>query len=427
MNLSNSYVVKNGKVYLNREFVEKDILVENGIVTKIGDNLQADTVIDASGQIVTASFIDGHVHFRSPGFEYKEDIDTGSMSALKGGYSHVIEMANTNPVLDNVEVIESHLKDIEQQAHMNVTPFAACTDRLLGKTLVDVDAIAKLRIAGFSDDGKGIQDGETMKKILIEAGKYNYLVSAHCEDEEELGEVMGSINEGPTAEKLGLRGINNKSEWGMIERDLNICREIKDLPYHYHVCHISTQESFDLIKKAKDEGVNVTCEVTVHHLISDETEIVSHDSNFKMNPPLRSRKDVDALVAGLNAGDIDCIVTDHAPHSEKEKANPIATAPFGIIGLELAFSLLNTYLVKTGKVELETILNAMVNTPRKVFNLDNELKEGKPAYLTLIDLDKKITYKKEDIKSKSTNTFYLDRELDGVITTTIFKDKIYNW
>jgi len=427
MNSTSSYVVKKGKVYLGREFVTKDILVVDGIVKEIGDNLEADVVIDASNKLVTPSFIDGHVHFRSPGFEHKEDIVTGSTAALKGGYSHIIEMANTNPILDNVEVIQSHLQDIKEQALMNVKPFSACTLRLLGKELVDVDAIAKLDIAGFSDDGKGIQDGEMMKKILIEAGKYGYLVSAHCEDEEELGDVMGAINEGETSQKLGIKGINNKSEWGMIERDLNICREIKDLPYHYHVCHISTKESFDLIKKAKDEGINVTSEVTVHHLISDETEIVSNDSNYKMNPPLRTRKDVDALVAGLNAGDIDCIVTDHAPHSEKEKDQPIERAPFGIIGLELAFSLLNTYLVKTGKVELETILNAMVNTPRTVFNLDNELKEGKPAYLNIIDLDKKITYKKEDIKSKSTNTFYLDRELDGVIETTIFKDKIYNW
>lgn len=427
MNLSN-YILKNGTVYLNQEFVKKDIEIKDGIVVQIEDSLTGENIIDCQNKLITPSFIDGHVHFRTPGFEYKEDIKTGSMAALKGGYSHVCEMPNTNPTLDDVETIQAHLKQIEQEAYCYVIPFSGATTNLAGKEMVDIEKISLLAIEGFSDDGKGIQDDEMMEKVLIKAGKYHKLVSAHCEDEAEFVNGMGAINEGITASKNNIKAINNKSEWAMIKRDVEIAKIIHGKhEYQYHICHMSTKESLAILKEAKELGLNVSAEVTPHHLISDESQIDINNANYKMNPPLRNKEDVQAMVEGLNSGIIECIATDHAPHSEKEKANPIENAPFGIIGLELAFSLLNTYLVKTKQVELQTILKAMIDNPQRIFKINNSLQINRKAYLNIIDLDKEVQYTKDNLVSKSKNTFYLGQKLRGKVEKTIFENKIYEW
>ncbi|WP_423364377.1 dihydroorotase [Mycoplasma sp. P36-A1] len=430
MNL-NKYILQNADVYLNNKIEKLDIQIENGIIVKIANKIEDNNnikVIDCKNKLITTSFIDPHVHFRTPGYEHKEDLETGSMAALKGGYSHVCEMPNTNPVLDTELMINKHLKHIKKQAIIKIRPFSAATISLAGHVLVDIDNISKYDIAGFSDDGKGIQNKEIMKELLIKAGQNNKLVSAHCEDEEQFINGMGAFNEGNTTQKNNMIGINNKSEWVMIQRDIDIIKEIHNKhPYQYHICHMSTKESLDILKEAKKANLNVTAEVTPHHLISDDSEIDVTDSNYKMNPPLRNKKDVQAMIDGLNQGIIQCIATDHAPHSEAEKNQDVNDAPFGIIGLELAFSLLNTYLIKTQKVTLETILKAMIDNPQKIFNIDNSLKVGNKAYLNIIDLNKDVVYTKENIKSKSKNTFYLNRELKGKIEKTIFEDKIYNW
>ena len=427
MNLNN-YCLKNGLVYYEGRFQQLDIIIETGIVKEIGQFEYDGTIIDCSNKLITSSFIDPHVHFRTPGFSYKEDLKTGSKAALKGGYSHVFEMPNTNPCLDDYKTIVDHLKEIKKEALCYVYPFSAASTNLAGLELVDVNEIATLPIAGFSDDGKGIQSNNLMKEILIEAGKYQKVVSAHCEDEKEFKDGMGCIGVGQTSEKTGLKAINNKSEYAMIARDIEIIKTIHNKHnYQYHVCHLSTKESLAIIKEAKKLKLNVSCEVTPHHLISDEAQIDINDSNYKMNPPLRSKDDVAYLIAGLNEGYIEVIATDHAPHSEEEKTQAIEKAPFGIIGLELAFSLLNTYLVKTNKVKLETVLKCLIDNPRRLFKVDNELKINKKAYLNVIDLDKKVVYTKDNLVSKSANTFYLNSELVGKIEMTIFEDKQYQW
>ena len=428
MSLKNSYLLKNGQVFLDNEFKRVDIFIKDGLIKDIGNNLDVEAiVIDCTDKIITSSFIDVHVHFRTPGFSYKEDLVTGSKAAIAGGYSHVFEMPNTSPCLDDYETIQEHLKQIEKEALCYVYPFSAASINLAGKELVDVDKIAELNIAGFSDDGKGIQSTELMKDILIKAGKYYKIVSAHCEDESEFIGGMGAINQGTTSKENDMLGINNKSEYAMIQRDIDIIEEIHGkYNYQYHVCHVSTRESLEIIKKAKEKGYKVSCEATPHHLISDESIIDINNSNYKMNPPLRSKEDVNALIAGLNDGSIEVIATDHAPHSEEEKNQSIESAPFGIIGLELAFSLLNTFLVQEGKVSLETILNALTSNPARLFKVDNRLEIGKDAHINIIDLNKKITYTKENIKSKSKNTFYLNQELVGQVETVFFKDKVYH-
>jgi len=424
----NKYCLKNGLVYYQGELQHLDILIEDNKVVEIGKIDYDGDIIDCTNKLITPSFIDVHVHFRTPGFSYKEDLKTGTMAALKGGYSHVCEMPNTNPCLDDVTTINEHLKQIKDEALCYVYPFSAATTNLAGKELVDVEGIAKLNIAGFSDDGKGIQLDKLMEDILIKAGQVHKLVSAHCEDENEFEDGMGCISEGITSQKTGLKTINNKSEYAMIERDIRLIEKIHGKhPYQYHVCHISTKESLEIISDAKSKNYNVTCEVTPHHLISDESEIDINNSNYKMNPPLRSKEDVLAMVTGLNDGTIEVIATDHAPHSEEEKQQAIDKAPFGIIGLELAFSLLNTYLIKKEKVSLDTILQCLIDNPSRIFKIDNSLGINKKAYLNVIDLDEKVVYTKDNLLSKSSNTFYLDRELQGKIEMTIFEDKQYKW
>lgn len=429
MNLNN-ILLKDATIYLNKEFIDKDILIEDGIIKAIEDNITTENakIIDCSNKLVTPSFIDVHVHLRTPGFEYKEDLVSGSKAALKGGYSHLFSMPNTNPCLDDFDIIASHIKDIEAKSLVKVFPFSAISKKLAGKELVDIEKIAKLNIGGFSDDGKGLQDDNLMKEALIKAGQANRLISAHCEDEDEFDNGIGSISEGKTAQKSGLKTINNKSEYAMIARDLKIIDEIHNIHnYQYHVCHISTKESLDLIKEAKANNHNVSCEVTPHHLISSEEEIDVNNANYKMNPPLRSKADRDYLVAGLNDKSIEIIATDHAPHSFEEKQKSFENAPFGIIGLELAFSLLNTHLVKTNKVKLETILDCLIDNPTRIFKIDKKVAINEKAYFNIIDLDKEVVYTKDNVVSKSSNTFYLDTKLHGKIEKVIFEDKLYEY
>lgn len=429
MNL-NKVILKNGTLYLNEKFIKQDILIEQGLIKAIEANLEDSEakVIDCTNKLITPSFVDVHVHLRTPGFEYKEDLITGTKAALKGGYSHLCSMPNTFPCLDNYEVIKDHLEAINKQALCYVYPFSAMSYALAGQELVEVEKIASLAIAGFSDDGKGLQDDELMKEALIRAGKENKLVSAHCEDEDEFEEGIGSIGVGKTASKTGLKTISNKSEYAMIDRDLKIIDQIHgEHNYQYHVCHISTVESLTLIKKAKAKRHHVSCEVTPHHLISCEEDLNVDDANFKMNPPLRSQADRDYLIAGLNDGSIDVIATDHAPHSKEEKQKAFEQAPFGIIGLELAFSLLNTYLVKTDLVQLETILKCLIDNPTRLFKIDKKVAVNEKAYFNVIDLESEVIYTKDNLASKASNTFYLDRPLKGKIEKVIFENKLYEY
>lgn len=424
---SSKVVLKNAQVFMESGFETVDIEIENGCISKIETDIACDNILDLEGKIISPGFVDPHVHLREPGFTKKEDIASGTLSAIKGGYTHVMAMPNTNPCMDDVNTIQHFNSLVTEKANCNVKTFSAISKELMGEELVDFKAISKLDIAGFSDDGKGVQTEEKMLETLKIIEDMDTILSLHCEDEAELGEEMGSVNLGVASKRHNLVGINNASEWKMVKRDLDLMFENKLNP-KYHVCHASTRETIDLIKLGKERGQDVSCEVTPHHLILTDEDISLPNPNFKMNPPLRAKADQQRLIKGLNEGEIEIIATDHAPHAEFEKERGIVKGPFGIIGLDTAFSLLYTYLVKPGKVELETILKAMTYNPAKRFEIkDYGIKVGMAANLTVLDLGKSKIYTKENMGSKASNTPFINQELQATVEMTIVNGRVHNW
>ena len=318
---------------------------------------------DGSAQYaVFPGFCDVHVHFREPGFSYKETMVSGSAAAARGGYTDVCTMPNLNPVPDSVAHLREQLTLIPQDG-IRIHPYGSITVGQRGETLADLAGMAPDCIA-FSDDGRGVQDEAMMRQAMIEAKRLGKMIVAHCEDNSLLH--GGYIHDGAYAAANGHRGICSESEWGPIARDLKLAEEIGCA---YHVCHISCKESVDLIRKAKAEGVDVTCETAPHYLTMDDSYL-QEDGRFKMNPPLRCAADREALVEGLRDGTIDCIATDHAPHSAEEKAKGLEHSAFGVVGLETAFPALYTHLVKTGLVPLETVVRALTVNPRHRFGIE---------------------------------------------------------
>ena len=311
---------------------------------------------------VLPGFCDVHVHFREPGFSYKETIATGSRAAARGGYTAVCTMANLNPVPDSPEHLRMQTELIERDAVIAVYPYASITKMEAGIELVDMEALSSEAIA-FSDDGRGVQEEDMMRKAMTEAKRLGQIIVAHCEVNALLR--GGYIHDGDYAREHGHKGICSESEYGQIARDLRLAEEIGCA---YHVCHISAKESVALIREAKARGVNVTCETAPHYLVMDDSDL-REEGRFKMNPPLRSREDREALVAGLLDGTIDMIATDHAPHSAEEKARGLAGSPFGIVGLETAFSVMYTHLVRPGILSLERLMELMVTNPRRRFGI----------------------------------------------------------
>ena len=306
-------------------------------------------------------FCDVHVHFREPGFSYKETIASGSRAAARGGYTAVCTMPNLNPVPDCLQHLEPQLEKI-REASIAVYPYGAITRGQQGEKLADMEALAPYVIA-FSDDGRGVQDKAMMEQAMLHARDLGKLIVAHCEDNSLLR--GGYIHEGAYAKAHGHRGICSESEWGPIARDLELAAKTG---CGYHVCHISTKESVDIIRQAKKSGVNVTCETGPHYLVMDDS-FLQEDGRFKMNPPLRSPEDREALVEGLQDGTIDMIATDHAPHSAEEKARGLEKSAFGVVGLETAFPVLYTYLVKPGILSMEALLQKLVTNPRQRFGI----------------------------------------------------------
>ena len=311
---------------------------------------------------VFPGFCDVHVHFREPGFSYKETVKSGSMAAAHGGYTAVCTMPNLNPVPDSAEHIDEQLAIIESDATVHIYPYASITVGQNGKELSDMDALAKKAIA-FSDDGRGVQNDEMMRSAMKRAKELDKIIVAHCEVNELLR--GGYIHDGEYARAHGHRGICSESEYLQIERDIEL---VKEIGCKYHVCHISTKQSVDAIRRAKREGVDITCETGPHYLILDDSDLQEH-GRFKMNPPLRSKEDREALVEGILDGTIDMIATDHAPHSAEEKSRGLEKSAFGIVGLETAFSLMYTHFVRTGKLTLERLIELMAINPRKRFNI----------------------------------------------------------
>ena len=311
---------------------------------------------------VLPGFCDVHVHFREPGFSYKETIKTGCDAAARGGYTAVCTMPNLNPVPDSAEHLKAQTDLIDESATIGVYPYGSITVGQKGEALADLDAMADRAVA-YSDDGRGVQDEEMMQAAMIEAKRLGKIIVAHCEDNSLLH--GGYIHDGDYAKAHGHRGICSESEWGPIARDLKLAEET-GCPYH--VCHISTKESVALIREAKARGVDVTCETGPHYLVLDDSDL-REDGKFKMNPPLRSREDKEALIEGILDGTIDMIATDHAPHSAEEKSRGLESSAFGIVGLETAFPVMYTHFVKTGRMTMEQLVKLLVDNPRKRFGL----------------------------------------------------------
>ena len=361
--------------------------------------------------VIFPGFCDVHVHFREPGFSYKETVRTGSMAAAKGGYTAVCTMPNLNPVPDSKENLGVQLDAIKRDAVINVYPYASITKMEMGIDLVDMASLAPDAVA-FSDDGRGVQSDEMMRKAMTEAKKLGKIIAAHCEINDLL--KGGYIHDGEYAKAHGHKGICSESEYGQIARDLKLVEEIGCA---YHVCHISTKESVELIREAKKRGVNVTCETGPHYLILDDSDL-REEGRFKMNPPLRSKEDREALVAGILDGTIDMIATDHAPHSDEEKSRGLQNSPFGIVGLETAFSLMYTHFVKTGILSLERLVELMSTNPRKRFGIPEN--DG----FTVWKLDEKYKVDPKEFLSLGHATPFEGDELYAKCVMTVCGDKI---
>ena len=361
---------------------------------------------------ILPGFCDVHVHFREPGFSYKETIASGSHAAAHGGYTAVCTMPNLNPVPDSVEHLKQQLDIINQDAVINVYPYGAITVGQNGQELSDMDKMATDCIA-FSDDGRGVQSRELMRKAMLKAKSLSKIIVAHCEDNSLLR--GGYIHDGEYAKTHGHKGISSESEWAQIKRDLELVRETGCA---YHVCHISCKESVQLIREAKAEGLNVTCETGPHYLILDDSDL-QEDGRFKMNPPLRSREDRLALIEGIKDGTIDMIATDHAPHSNDEKSKGLEKSAFGIVGIETAFQLLYTYFVKNNVITFERLIDLLCFNARKRFNIplnDNDY--------TVWRLDEKITVNSDDFLSKGKAMPFENYELYGKCYMTVCGGKI---
>ena len=366
---------------------------------------------NSSEYTVFPGFCDVHVHFREPGFSYKETVATGSLASARGGYTDVCTMPNLNPVPDSIENLKKQLDIIEKDAVIGVHPYGAITVAEAGRTLADLEGMAKNVIA-FSDDGKGVQDDAMMREAMQRAKALGKMIVAHCEVNDLLR--GGYIHDGEYAKAHGHRGICSESEWKQIERDLKLVEEIGCA---YHVCHISTKESVEIIREAKKSGVNVTCETGPHYLVLTDSDLQEH-GRFKMNPPLRSEADKNALIEGIVDGTIDMIATDHAPHSAEEKGKGLEKSAFGIVGIETALPVMNTYMVKTGIITLDKLVDLLVYNPRERFGL--------PAgeSFSVWKLDEEFTVDPAEFISLGKATPFEGTKLYGKCYGTLYNGKV---
>ncbi len=359
-------VFKDASIYENGKMITGDaILTGETLCVNTGAMSGGDSVSECNKVMILPGFCDVHVHFREPGFSYKETIETGRAAAARGGYTAVCTMPNLNPTPDTPEHLEKQLELIRTGEGIAVYPYGTITMGELGKEHADLEGMAKDVIA-FSDDGRGVQDDDMMREAMLRAKKLGKIIAAHCEDNSLL--FGGYIHDGDYAKAHGHKGICSESEWKQIERDLKL---VEETGCAYHVCHISTKESVALIRDAKKRGLDVTCETGPHYLVMDDSNL-QEDGRFKMNPPLRSKEDREALLEGLLDGTIDMIATDHAPHSAEEKSRGLAKSAMGVVGLETAFPVLYTKLVKTGILPLERLVFLMSEAPRKRFGITSD-------------------------------------------------------
>ena len=414
---------KNGTVvdYANKLEKKLDILVEEDKIAKLAENIseEADKVIDCSGYIIMPGMIDVHCHLREPGGEHKGTIETESKSAVAGGFTTICPMPNTNPTPDSAIVLEQILNRAKEVNLCNILPFSSVTKGEKGQELVDFKAQLEAGAIAFSDDGMPIENAAMIRQAMIEANKIGSFIAEHCE---EKSVATGAINAGPIAEQLGVQGVYPEAEEIMAARDI-VLAETNNL--RTHICHISTKTTVDTIRSAKQRGVKVTCETCPHYYSFTVEEVLESGVNAKMNPPLREEKDRLAIIEGIKDGTIDCVITDHAPHAEEEKARGLATAPNGIIGFETALGATITNLVIPGHITYQDMVRVMSYNPAKLLGIDRgEIAEGKVADLTIFDPNREYVFLKDRIVSKSKNTPWINKTLKGQVRYTVVSGRI---
>lgn len=417
-------LLKNARVvdYKNKLDGKMDILVENEKILKVSEEIEekADKEIDCTNYIIIPGMIDMHCHLREPGFEHKETIETGSKSAVAGGFTTICPMPNTKPVPDNVETLKMIIEKAKQVNLCNVFPFSSITKGEAGEELVDFKAMKEAGAIAFSDDGIPVVNSRVMRDGMIKANEVGSFTSAHCE---EKSVAKGAINAGPIAEKLGVEGVLPEAEEIMAARDI-VLSETNNI--HAHICHISTKTSKNMIRDAKRRGVNVTCETCPHYFTLTVDKVLEKGVNAKMNPPLREEKDRLAIIEGLKEGTIDAIITDHAPHAEEEKNKGLAAAPNGIIGFETALSCEIMNLIDTGDLTYDDLVRVTSYNPANLLGLKTKgaIEEGFDADLTIFDPNKEYVYTKDMIVSKSKNSPFIDEKLKGKVMYTIVGGRI---
>ncbi|QNO16268.1 dihydroorotase [Alkalicella caledoniensis] len=407
-------LLKGGSIYSNGKLILRDVLIDGETIKEVAQTLidSKAEVLDLRGKIISPGFLDMHCHIRTPGQEYKEDIVSATNAAIKGGYTAIVAMANTSPVIDNLKEVNNLQGRIKSQAVCHVHILGAVTKGLKGEELVDYTKMQEYVVA-FSDDGVGIQSEGIMEKALKQLKEVDKLIISHCEyDMPE----KGVINQGEFSKALGVNGIDNSSEWAMVKRDLQLA-QMHDA--RIHIAHVSTKESVKIIQEAKENGLKVTAEACPHHFLLTDSEVEKLQAIAKVNPPLRSEEDRLAVLKGLKEGVIDCIATDHAPHSEKEKGLSLYESPFGMVGLETAVSLCLD-LVKKEILSIERVIEALGVLPYKILRLEGgAIEVGKKANLTVVDLNEEFCIDKEAFLSKGKNTPFNGYRGKGVVSMTI--------
>ena len=392
-----------------------DILIDGQTIAQVGKNIEcADAeIFDRDGCIAVPGLVDIHVHLRDPGQEYKETIETGTAAAAHGGFTGICSMPNTNPTTDNATTIDYVLDKAAQAGHCRVYPSGACTKGLKGESLSEMGDMVLDGAVAFTDDGRGVQNSGVMRRVMDYAKMFNKVVMSHCQDEDLVG--PGQVNEGVVSTRLGLAGWPATGEELQIQRDIALS-ELTGCPIH--IQHITSARGVELVREGKARGIQVTCEVTPHHLVLNEDDITTtYNTNLKMNPPLRSKADNAALIEGIKDGTIDCIVTDHAPHADHEKAREFELAPFGMTGLETSLGVILTYLVDPGLITYNELVELMAIKPREILRLDQvTLKQGSVADITIFDPEVTWTVQSDDMYSKSHNSGFLGYTLKGRAT-----------
>lgn len=415
-------LLKGAFVYQAGVFVKCDVAVFDGIIHDISVSIPLDgfdSVLHLNNYYLIPGFVDVHVHLREPGFSYKETIESGTMAGAKAGYTALCTMPNLKPPPDCVEHIDQQLQIIKNTAHVKVFPFASITVGQKGKgELVDFEALSRLAV-GFSDDGCGVQSDELMEKAMERVAKCGSIISAHC----EMNNLIqgGYIHQGDYAKSHGHKGICSESEYFQVKRDIEKAEKTN---CNYHVCHISTKETVELIRQAKSRGVKITCETAPHYLTMTDMDL-QDDGRFKMNPPLRSLDDQKALIKGVQDGTIDVIATDHAPHSVDEKGKGLKNSLMGVVGLETAFPVLYTKLVKTKIISLERLIHMMSVKPREIFHLDGgKIEVGQAADFAFLDLEKQYEVHSSNFLSKGRATPFEGWKVQGENVMTMIEGKI---